>query len=162
MKEGACQPALACSNFIDAPGGFIPTPEGYILGGHAITAIGWDDNLTHTYPNGETEKGFIIILNSWGEDWGDKGIGYIPYSLFNWKTDLGMTFVIEMLSVVDLNNTVKHYKVQIGAFKLCKNSLQLGKFVGAFLLMPEPTNIPQLPFFSTFSNNGGSIFTSCF
>lgn len=36
---------------------------------HAICIIGWND----------TTKRFTI-LNSYGEDWGDNGIGYVPYS----------------------------------------------------------------------------------
>lgn len=45
----------------------ILTSTNYFGGGHAICIIGWDDN---TYD--------WIILNSWGEDWEDGGIGKIP------------------------------------------------------------------------------------
>ena len=39
------------------------------LGGHAVMAIGYNDNLKR-----------FIVRNSWGEDWGMKGYFTIPYS----------------------------------------------------------------------------------
>ena len=39
--------------------------------GHAVCAVGYDD-----------DKQTVIIRNSWGEDWGDKGYCYFPYELF--------------------------------------------------------------------------------
>ncbi|HYX37280.1 MAG TPA: C1 family peptidase [Oligoflexus sp.] len=50
--------------------GRIPVPkkgEKY-HGGHAVLACGYDD-----------EAGALIIRNSWGEDWGESGYGYLPY-----------------------------------------------------------------------------------
>lgn len=38
------------------------------VGGHAITAVGYDDT-----------KRILIIRNSWGTGWGDKGYFYMPY-----------------------------------------------------------------------------------
>lgn len=40
-------------------------------GGHAVVVIGYDDR-----------RGAYKILNSWGEDWGDNGYGWIAYELF--------------------------------------------------------------------------------
>ena len=39
-----------------------------ILGGHAVMAVGYDD-----------DKEVFIVRNSWGEEWGDKGYFYMPY-----------------------------------------------------------------------------------
>ncbi|PRS20050.1 C1 family peptidase [Bacillus safensis] len=39
--------------------------------GHAVCAVGYDD-----------DKQIVIIRNSWGEKWGDKGYCYFPYELF--------------------------------------------------------------------------------
>lgn len=38
------------------------------LGGHAVLAVGYDDR-----------KGHVIVRNSWGRQWGDKGYFYMPY-----------------------------------------------------------------------------------
>eukprot|EP00446_Apocalathium_sp_SHHI-4_P029022 CAMPEP_0177237876 /NCGR_PEP_ID=MMETSP0367-20130122/46229_1 /TAXON_ID=447022 ORGANISM="Scrippsiella hangoei-like, Strain SHHI-4" /NCGR_SAMPLE_ID=MMETSP0367 /ASSEMBLY_ACC=CAM_ASM_000362 /LENGTH=289 /DNA_ID=CAMNT_0018688897 /DNA_START=64 /DNA_END=933 /DNA_ORIENTATION=+ len=50
--------------------GYMTMPSLYdsLLGGHAVTAFGYDD-----------EKKHFIIRNSWGEEWGDKGYFYMPY-----------------------------------------------------------------------------------
>ena len=58
-----------------------PTTGEKIIGGHAVMAVGYDDNLkiknTHT---GATEtKGALLIRNSWGIGWGDSGYGWLPY-----------------------------------------------------------------------------------
>lgn len=62
--------------------GKIPYPSGgeKILGGHAVMAVGYDDNITikNSINNLET-KGALIIRNSWGTTWGDAGYGYLPY-----------------------------------------------------------------------------------
>lgn len=41
------------------------------LGGHALLAVGFDD-----------EKKVFIVRNSWGEEFGDKGYCYMPYEFF--------------------------------------------------------------------------------
>jgi C1A family cysteine protease len=48
--------------------------------GHAIVAVGYDDEkkITNTKCNKET-KGALLIRNSWGTSWGDKGYGWMPY-----------------------------------------------------------------------------------
>ncbi len=48
-----------------------PGPDEADVGGHAVTAVGYDDKEKH-----------LIIRNSWGRDWGDKGYGYLPYKYF--------------------------------------------------------------------------------
>jgi len=58
-----------------------PAPNDYVVGGHAVVAVGYDDALKikNTSPGGKETKGAFLIRNSWGEDWGDKGYGWLPY-----------------------------------------------------------------------------------
>lgn len=43
------------------------------FGGHAMTVIGYDDNL---------EGGALQIMNSWGPEWGKDGVAWVRYSDF--------------------------------------------------------------------------------
>jgi C1A family cysteine protease len=46
----------------------MPAANEKVLGGHAVLAVGYDD----------TAKS-LIVRNSWGEKFGDKGYFYMPY-----------------------------------------------------------------------------------
>lgn len=48
--------------------GDIPTPKGQEIGGHAVDIVGYNDYVRK-----------FILRNSWGEEWGTKGYGIIPY-----------------------------------------------------------------------------------
>ena len=54
------------------------------IGGHAVLAVGYDDTIKvpgqlDPEKPGEPLTGALIIRNSWGEDWGLDGYGYLPY-----------------------------------------------------------------------------------
>ena len=58
-----------------------PTPGEQIVGGHAIIAAGYDDNMKIKNSNGGGVEitGAFLIRNSWGAGWGDGGYGWLPY-----------------------------------------------------------------------------------
>src|SRR3989304_5189432 len=49
-----------------------PTPGEKIAGGHAIVAVGYDDNMKikNTNPGSAETTGALLIRNSWGTGWG--------------------------------------------------------------------------------------------
>ena len=65
--------------------------------GHAIVAVGYDDNkkIRNTRCNSET-KGALLIRNSWGTTWGDKGYGWMPYDYVLNKLALDFWSLISM------------------------------------------------------------------
>lgn len=60
----------------------MPTKDESLLGGHEMCIIGY----TRT-------KELFTVLNSWGDDWGDKGFCYIPYNYFT-NRKLGYQFTV--------------------------------------------------------------------
>lgn len=74
--------------------GYIPAPNGPILGGHAITVCGYDE-----------KRQAFRIANSW-EGWGQDGFAWLPYELFEYKTEDGFYhFIVEAWTLVDLEWT---------------------------------------------------------
>jgi C1A family cysteine protease len=65
----------------DVEGGIpYPCPGERAQWGHAIVAVGYDDKkkIKNTKCN-KTTTGALLIRNSWGTGWGDKGYGWLPY-----------------------------------------------------------------------------------
>jgi C1A family cysteine protease len=57
--------------------GEIPYPQSgdNQVGGHAVLAVGYDDNKKIG-----NDTGALLIRNSWGTNWGVQGYGWLPYS----------------------------------------------------------------------------------
>ena len=62
--------------------GIVPLPSRGepVLGGHAVLAVGYNDRQQR-----------FTIRNSWGDTWGAKGYGFMPYSYLT-ETDLAADF----------------------------------------------------------------------
>jgi C1A family cysteine protease len=58
-----------------------PTSGDKIVGGHAVVAVGYDDNMKikNTTAGAAETKGALLIRNSWGTGWGSGGYGWLPY-----------------------------------------------------------------------------------
>lgn len=62
--------------------GVIPEPGGKSLGGHAMCAVGYDDNKKCG-----NSRGAFYVKNSWGSNYGARGYIWIPYTHFNHYSD---------------------------------------------------------------------------
>ncbi len=58
-----------------------PMPKESVEGGHAIVAVGYDDGkkIRNGAPGAKDTEGALLIRNSWGTAWGQKGYGWLPY-----------------------------------------------------------------------------------
>lgn len=52
-----------------------PTVYDTILSGHALCAVGYDDRMRI-----RSDRGALLVRNSWGAEWGEAGYGWLPYS----------------------------------------------------------------------------------
>lgn len=57
-----------------------PSPRDALRGGHAVLAVGYNDDLETSLPGAaKRTRGALLIRNSWGVDWGVAGYAYLPY-----------------------------------------------------------------------------------
>lgn len=84
-----------------------PTAGDRMVGGHAVDAVGYDDNLRikNTTPGAVETTGALLIRNSWGTAWGASGYGWLPYE-----------YVLRGLAV-DWWSLLKNEWVNTGQFK---------------------------------------------
>lgn len=90
-----------------------PTESDYSMrgfGGHAMCVIGYDDNR---------EGGAFQLMNSWSEDWGNKGIAWIRYPDFERFTK--ESYGLYPMGSADQQNTDK-MQVQFGLLDLASQS----------------------------------------
>ena len=59
----------------------IPVAGEKVVGGHAVLAVGYDDQIQiqNATPNAPVYPGALLIRNSWGTGWGESGYGWLPY-----------------------------------------------------------------------------------
>lgn len=71
--------------------GIMQTPKNYekILGGHCVLAVGYDSS-----------RQYLLVRNSWGEEWGQKGYFWMPFSFINAR-NCGDFWIIQ--KVKDIN-----------------------------------------------------------
>jgi C1A family cysteine protease len=85
-----------------------PTAGEKIVGGHAVMAVGFDDNMKikNTTAGATETTGALLIRNSWGLGWGSSGYGWLPYA-----------YVLNGLAV-DWWSVIKQEWVDTHAFKV--------------------------------------------
>lgn len=82
------------------------------IGGHAVVAIGYDDNHEVVPPGGRAAtKGALRIRNSYGTKYSDDGLGWLPYEYLErgdaveWFAVLGHEWIDMIAEICDWNTT---------------------------------------------------------
>ena len=84
-----------------------PCPREKILGGHAVVAVGFNDDIEiENKLCEETTTGALLIRNSWGTGWGEDGYGWLPY------------VYIQKALAVDWWSIIKTEWIDTGVFKI--------------------------------------------
>lgn len=106
LKKGPLLTTMnAREDFLYYKGGVYKATTSKKAGGHAVALVGFDD-----------EKKAWLIKNSWGEDWGESGYGWIAYSdpsgigNLTWKYEVGE---IQNKLAIDLKDTYVSGKINI-------------------------------------------------
>ena len=63
-------------------GQYVQCDKGTSSPDHGVTIVGWDDNFAATnfpYSSRPKKDGAYLVLNSWGNGWGDEGYYWISY-----------------------------------------------------------------------------------
>ncbi|MDD3393489.1 MAG: stalk domain-containing protein [Anaerotignum sp.] len=97
---------VTCSEEIYEPTeGCIGLPIGsFFIGGHAMPIVAYDDDMEKTI-RGRKYRGFFECMNSWGENYGEKGFVWLPYEYLTYRTvDFGTALFMDMYTTIDLEN----------------------------------------------------------
>ena len=85
-------------SYSDVKGGIpFPCPGERSQWAHAIAAVGYDDNIKiKNLICNKVTKGALLIRNSWGTGWGDKGYGWLPYDYVLNKLAIDFWSILKM------------------------------------------------------------------
>jgi C1A family cysteine protease len=97
----------------------MPQPYGKIMGGHAVTCIGYNDNLQ-----------CFIVQNSWGKDWGVNGTFLMPYKIMENKDVCFDLWAITNIlpKEINKNDTTNTNNIERNEPKHCKLADLFGRF----------------------------------
>jgi C1A family cysteine protease len=99
------------ADFMAYSSGVYKHASGEVLGGHAISIIGYDD-ASQSY----------IIRNSWGQDWGEKGFGHVAYSDVSGVGNTTISFEVPAVTGAVSLLTPRDYSYVTGDYEFEANS----------------------------------------
>lgn len=80
----------------------IPAASDTIIGGHAVTIVGYDDSIKFS----STVSGGFIVRNSWGPNWGQEGYFYMNYDYALNPIHAGDFWIIKSVMASELSDVI--------------------------------------------------------
>lgn len=116
--------------------GIIPMPDTdneLCYGGHAVLVVGYDDS-----------KNQLIVRNSWGASWGDKGYFYLPYDYMKYVSDMWTS--TDSNTVVPANNDNNKGDIKMVNGQVAFNvKVGIGKATGPASMATVSFTVPGIP-----------------
>ncbi len=138
---------------------------------HAMTFVGWDDNIEYDYNNDgnitndvdingdgivnmqDWEKGALLMVNSWGTWWGNNGKAYVMYKLLADPISEGGIFSNKVYSIHVKESCTPQLTMKVKIAHNSRNKIKIYAGVSSDLSASEPENTISFPLFN---KQGGS------
>ena len=94
----------------------LPKRKEKVLGGHDVLCVGYDDS-----------KQAFRMLNSWGKDWGDNGLFWMPYSFITNTTYANDFWVLERIKFNKAEEPViiQEQELTVDIMKIFQNKVEV-------------------------------------
>lgn len=133
---------------------------------HAMTFVGWDDNIEYDYNgdgnitndvdiNGDGivnmqdwERGALIMVNSWGTYWGDNGKAYVMYKLLADPIAEGGIFSNKVYSIKVKDTYTPQLTMKVKMEHNSRNKIKIYAGVSSNLSATSPDYTIDFPLFN--------------